>query len=354
MSSAPSIAVERDLLQVENGRLAQENDQLTAHVDQLATRNSALDSELQELTRKLERYEEQLAWFKNKRYGRSTEQLSDAERLQMRLFDEIETNAGAEPPEDEPPADPVPARRRRRRQPLPDWLPRETQTIDLPEADKQCACGHQMVRIGEEVAEKVDVIPPQVQVLRTVRPKYACHHCEGSGDEDRPAVRVAPAPAALIPKGLASEGLLAYIATAKFCAALPLYRQERQFARLGVELSRRTMSDWMIAVATACEPLMAALQDKVRAGPKLQIDETTVQAHREPGRADTTLSCLWVVRGGPPTEPVLLYRYEPSRGGWVADEIIGTMRATCRPTATRATTARAVGRGLRTSGVGRT
>ena len=112
------------------------------------------------------------------------------------------------------------------------------------------------MRIGEEVAEKVDVIPPQVQVLRTVRPKYACHHCEGSGDEDRPAVRVAPAPAALIPKGLASEGLLAYIATAKFCAALPLYRQERQFARLGVELSRRTMSDWMIAVATACEPLM--------------------------------------------------------------------------------------------------
>ena len=62
----------------------------------------------------------------------------------------------------------------------------------------------------------------------------ACHHCEGSGDEDRPAVRVAPAPPALIPKGLASEGLLAYIATAKFCDALPLYRQERQFARLGV------------------------------------------------------------------------------------------------------------------------
>ena len=152
------------------------------------------------------------------------------------------------------------------------------------------------------------MIPPQVQVLRTVRPKYACHHCEGSGDEDRPAVRVAPAPAALIPKGLASEGLLAYIATAKFCAALPLYRQERQFARLGVELSRRTMSDWMIAVATACEPLMAALQDKVRAGPKLQIDETTVQAHREPGRADTTLSCLWVVPG-------LLTAFSGRRGG---------------------------------------
>ncbi len=79
-------------------------------------------------------------------------------------------------------------------------------------------------------------------------------------------MRIAPPPAALIPKGLASEGLaseglaseglLAFIATAKFCDALPLYRQERQFARLGVELSRRTMSDWMIAAATACQALM--------------------------------------------------------------------------------------------------
>ena len=67
------------------------------------------------------------------------------------------------------------------------------------------------MRIGEDSAERVAVIPPQIQVIRTVRPKYACHHCEGSGDEERPAVRVAPAPPALIPKELASEGLLAFI-----------------------------------------------------------------------------------------------------------------------------------------------
>ena len=106
------------------------------------------------------------------------------------------------------------------------------------------------MRIGEESAEKLDVIPPRVQVLRTVRPKYACHHCEGS-------------------RRAASAGLLAFIATAKFCDALPLYRQEQQFAQLGVELSRRTMSDWMIAVAGACGPLLEALHSKLRDGPKL-------------------------------------------------------------------------------------
>ena len=93
-------------------------------------------------------------------------------------------------------------------------------------------------------------------------------------------MRVAPAPPALIPKGLASEGLLAFIATAKFCDALPLYRQERQFARLGVELSRRTMSDSMIAVAAACEPLLELLLGRLRSEPKLQIDETNGRPER--------------------------------------------------------------------------
>ena len=80
---------------------------------------------------------------------------------------------------------------------------------------------HELARIGQEVSERLDVIMPKVTVIRTVRPKYACHHCEGSGDEDRPAVRIAPAPPTLIGKGIATPGLLAFIATAKFCDALP-------------------------------------------------------------------------------------------------------------------------------------
>ena len=92
---------------------------------------------------------------------------------------------------------------------------------------------------------------------------------------------------------------------------------------MGVELSRRTMSDWMIAAAGACEPLLELLLEQLRSGPKLQIDETTVQVLKEPDRDNTTTSYVWVARGGPPETPVLLYRYEPSRGGWVATDIIG-------------------------------
>ena len=129
-------------------------------------------------------------------------------------------------------------------------------------------------------------------MIRTIRPKYACHSCEGSGDEERPAVRIAPMPPAVIDKGIASAGLLAYIVTSKFCDSLPLYRQEKQFERIGVELSRRTMADWMIAASQACAPLMKILEGRLRSGPLLQLDETTVQVMDEPGRANTSLTHL--------------------------------------------------------------
>jgi len=136
-------------------------------------------------------------------------------------------------------------------------------------------------------------------------------------------VRIAPAPPTLIPKGIATPELLAFIATAKYCDALPLYRQQSQFARIDVDLRRSTMADWMLAAAAACAPVLEAMQRKLRSGPVLQVDETSVRVMGEPGRADTTVSYMWVARGGPPAEPVLIYHYAPSRGGPVAAEVIG-------------------------------
>ena len=322
---------QRDKLRAENSALVLEKDQLVYRNSELDHQVRDLDAKVRELDKKVSLYEEQLAWYRNKRYGRATEQLSASELQQIRLFDEIERSADSplpvdSLPDEQPAAHAGGARRRPRRKPLPESLPRIERVIDIPDQDKRCACGHDLVRIGEDTSEKLDVIPPQVRVIRTVRPKYACHHCEGSGDEQRAPVRIAPAPAALIPKALATEGLLAFIATAKFCDALPLYRQEQQFARLGVEMSRRTMSAWMIAAADACRPLMEALTARMRSGPTLQIDETTVQVLREPGRANTTRSYVWVARGGQMAAPVLVYRYEPSRAARVAAEIIGDYR----------------------------
>ena len=136
-------------------------------------------------------------------------------------------------------------------------------------------------------------------------------------------MRIAPVPPAIIEKGIATPGLLAYIATAKFCDALPLYRQEKQFLRYGVELARQTMADWMIEVAKACAPVMEALEKHLRSGPILRVDETTVQVMGEEGRANTTKSYMWIARGGVPGAEVVMYRYAPSRGAEVARQMIG-------------------------------
>ena len=209
------------------------------------------------------------------------------------------------------------------RRPLPADLPRVRQIIDIPEEEKQRACGHRLSRIGEEKSEKLDIEPPRLRVIEQVRPKYACHACEGSGDEEKPAVRIAAVLPTLIPGGIATAGLLSYIVTANFCDAIPLYRQEKQFQRLGVDLPRQTMADWMIAVATASRPVYQTLKRMLRRGPAVLIDETRVQVLKEPGRPNTNDSFAWAAVGGEPKHPVVLFRYEPSRSGEMALDILG-------------------------------
>ena len=306
------------------GTLREETHKLRAELDRERQQNQELDKEKTELEKRVEILEGQIAWFKNRLFGRKSEVLSEEERQQLRLFDEAESALQeAERELSETVIVPSHTRVRPKRRPLPEGFPREDNLVDIPDSEKRCACGATLMRIGQEVSEKLDVIPPQVRVIRTIRPKYACHVCEGSGDEGKPAVRIAAAPAALIPKGIATGGLLAHIVTGKFCDDLPLYRQEKQFQRIGVDLSRRTMADWMIRCAGASDALMEILREWCRAGPFLQLDETPVQVLKEPGRANSTKSYMWVARGGPAGSVVILYHYAPSRGAEVVEEILG-------------------------------
>ncbi len=211
---------------------------MEGNVETLAQENAQLRQQIAELSKRVEILAEQNAWLKQRFFGRRSEAMSEEEQRQLKLFDEAED--AAEPStQGQPNLVHVPehVRQQPKRRPLPEALPREEVIIDIPEEQKHCACGAILTRIDEEVSEKLDVIPPQLRVIRTVRPIYACHDCEGSGDEGRPAVRIAPVPPAIIDKGIASAGLLAYIVTGKFCDSLPLYRQQKQFARIGVDLS---------------------------------------------------------------------------------------------------------------------
>ena len=106
---------------------------------------------------------------------------------------------------------------------------------------------------------------------------------------------------------------MAYILVSKFCDAIPFYRQEKQFARIGIELPRGDFCNWAVQAGRRCDPLIQIFLDEIRTGPVAQMDETRLQVMKELGRADTARSYMWVMRGGPPGKPVIVYRYHPSR-----------------------------------------
>lgn len=268
---------------------------------------------------------EQVSYLADKLYGsKSEKKMGRGCDKQLYLFEENEPLSPDEDddqdPEDEPPR---PNRKPRKpgRKPLPECLPRVDVVHDLSDEDKQCNCGCMKTRCGEEVSEQLDFVPAKLQVIRNIRPKYACKNCEGVED-DRATVMTARLPEQLLPKSNATSGLLAHIMTAKFVDALPFYRQEKQFARLGIDLSRTNMCNWARKVAEKLEPLMSLIKDHVMSGNFINADETTFQVLKEQGRAPTTKSYMWVYRGGPPDKPALIFQYEPTRAAQAAKDFL--------------------------------
>jgi transposase len=208
------------------------------------------------------------------------------------------------------------------RKPLPDTLPRTDIIHDLSDDDKKCECGCALVRIGEEVSERLALVPRRLFVERHIRPKYACHHCEGSGDEDKPAVRTAPVPPSIIPRSIVTPSLLASILVAKYVDHLPFYRQEEQFSRSGLDLSRQDMSNWSMKLGQAAIPLVELLKKPLLASPFIQMDETPLQVLGEPDRSDTAKSYMWLARGGTPGKEVVLFRYQPTRSARYPTEFL--------------------------------
>ena len=283
-----------------------------------------LKSTLQEKTVTIEsqeieigRLETELRLLRQKLFGPKSERIALVDpSVQSRLFNEAEAASEEEPAEEIEIA--LHHRKKGGRRPLPELLPRIEQVHDKPEEQKVCGCGCQLARIGQEVTEELDVIPRQMRVICHIRPKYACKHCEGT-ESGRGAVLIAPPPVQLLPKTIATAGLLASVVVEKFADGLPLYRQAARFSREGIEISRATLSNWVVKAGNLCGPLVEIFKEDLRKGPLINADETPVQVLGEPGRANTTKSYMWLFRGMPPPGPVVVFDYRTTRS---AEEIL--------------------------------
>ncbi len=259
---------------------------------------------------------EQVRFLQAQLFGRSSEAKITPDDKQLNLFnfdaglpsDEDSDNENGQDDEIE-----VPAHKRKKpgRKPLPENLPRIEVEHDLTEEEKLCKCGCIKTRIGKEVSEQLDIIPAKMQVIRHIRYKYACKNCEGT-DDDKPTVSIARMPDQLIPKSMATPGLIAHVMTAKFVDALPFYRQEKQFDRMGIQIPRATMCSWAMKVSDACDILIDMLRAELLKNHVIHIDETTLNVLNEPGRSK---SYMWLYKSGQSGGHVVLYEYHASRSG---------------------------------------
>lgn len=275
--------------------------------------------DMQSLRNELERLRLQNGLLHSKLYGRASEKRDylAMETGQGDLFNEAEHVSSPAPElssDDNTIEVPSHTRKKQGRKPLPTHLPRMEVLHDIAEPDKQCACGHVLHRIGEQVSEQLEYIPAQTVVLVHKCAKYGCRHCES-------VVKTAKKPAQPIPKSIATPGLLAQIVTAKYQDALPLHRQEKQFARIGVELPRAKMAHWMIKCGELIVPLLNLLKDELLESHLIHSDETPVQVLKEPGKSPHSKSYMWVqARWGP--QPIVLFDYASSRSSEIPKSLL--------------------------------
>jgi transposase len=316
------------LLDAQRQTLAQQARDLKEKDNAIEAQNLVLKEQKEALGEREQRIEQLLdliTLLKRKRFGPSADRIPAD---QLKLFDEAELEALIAELEEEleqPPAPqakpsaPAQPKAKPVRRPLPEHLPRVERIIDLPEAQKQ-AMGSQWTFIGFEESEQLAVIPRQPYVICFKRAKYVPVNEDVPGAEQ--GVLIAPRAPQILPKAIGHSSLIADVVVGKFVDALPLYRQEKIFAREGIDISRQTMAGWMIQLDEKLDPLMAAMKALFYQGRVIHSDETRLQVLNEPGREATQQSYMWVYRGGPPDRPVLWFQYAETRSGEVPREFL--------------------------------
>ena len=260
----------------------------------------------------IEQLQEALKIALARQYGRSAERYVDPNQID--LFDEAETGVIIDNDSGEVINVPGHTRTKKRgkRQPLPDYLPREIVEHQLPDSELILPNGLRYEIIGKEESEQLDVIPQDVRVIKHVRYKYAVKGYEEYG------VKTAAIKGQAIPKSIASNGLLAHIVQAKYSYHLPLYRQQRIWRELEVDLSRASMCRWMIVLGEKVTPVVDDIMAQIKQLPYIQADETPVTVLKDKDNlAGSHQGYMWVYNN---TEGCV-YKYGSRAGAHVKSEL---------------------------------
>jgi transposase len=277
---------------------------------------------INKLEARIENLTELLVVMQKEKYGTSSEKsryvLYDGYE-QENLFNEAEVYAANYPGE----TDTIEIKSHNRKQKrskeeLAKDLPVEKVVIEIPEEDRICdICESPIEAIGEElVRRELGMVPPQAYVTETYQVSYSCGQCLKETDEAN--ILKAEVPAPVIKRGLASPSSVAYVIYQKYVNAMPLYRQEKDWKRWGINIPRGTMANWVIYTSEHwLWPLWLTLKGQLLLSPVIVVDESVLQVLKEPGKTPQSESRMWVYCTGKVASPspIVLFEYQPDRAG---------------------------------------
>ncbi|MFI3170637.1 MAG: IS66 family transposase [Faecalibacterium sp.] len=291
--------------------LEQKNQELTATV-------KAQAAELQQMNK----LNELLVKTRHKMYGASSEQVQYLDAEQISFFNEAEKSydGGAKEPTEATLVKGHARKAKRTKEELTKSLEHKKVLCELPEDERKCpVCGQEYLQIGEKfMRSELVVVPAQMYVLDYYCASYKCKACEDVTGETN--ILHANAPVSVMPKSMAAASTVAYIMQEKFQNGVPLYRQAEYWNGRGIDLKRNTMANWIIRSAKWFEPVWNLLRDELLSSNIVNADETDCHVLKEDGRESKQMSKMWVFCS--PEKQIALYKYHPSRGGKVAQDML--------------------------------
>ena len=267
--------------------------------------------QIEELTAKLNWYEEQFRLNQQKRFGSSSEKTVPD---QISLFNEAEKEY--RPEKEEPEIEEIIYKRRKKKglnKKSFEDLPVERIEYTLPEEERNCPeCNTHLHEMSKEIRKELKIIPAQVKVVEHVQYIYACRQCE-KDNISTPIIK-AKMPNPVLKGSFASPSLIAYTMHRKYSEAVPLYRQEQQYQNFGIDLSRQNLANWVIYGAnTWLKPLYDRMHEFLLKEPIIHADESSMQVLDEVGKKPTSKSYMWLYATGKYSNPIYMYEYQPSR-----------------------------------------
>lgn len=292
--------------------------------NELAKRDNTilmLQNSINNLTRQIENLTEVIVQMRHDKFGSSSEKTVKADdgSKQMSLFNEVELEADAtvsEPFKVNAKGKVTARRKKVRNEQIIGDIPVEEVILSLPEEELVCGqCGGRLKPLGREfVREELQYIPAQLKRLVYFKESYECPKCKHT---DQPYIIKTIAPPSLMNHSLASPSTVAHVMYQKYMQGIPLYRQEKDWERMGIMLSRATMANWVIRCAEDyLLPITDYLRRKLLVRDIVHVDETPVQVLKEEGKKPQSKSYMWLYRtGNDGKEPIVLFDYQPSRSG---------------------------------------